>query len=103
MLTRRVSDGLSPPLIVLGADMQTVAIVGATGAVGAELLAVLERRNYPIKKLIPMASPRSVGTSIRFRGEDVAVQDTRAEGFEGVDVAFFSAGATRSREFVPAA
>jgi len=83
--------------------MQTVAIVGATGAVGAELLAVLERRHYPVGRLIAMASPRSVGTHVRFRGEPVTVVDTRAEAFEGVDVAFFSAGAARSREFVPAA
>ncbi|MFO0748651.1 MAG: aspartate-semialdehyde dehydrogenase [Myxococcota bacterium] len=83
--------------------MKTVAIVGATGAVGAELLAVLERRKFPVGKIVAMASPRSVGTFVHFKGEPVAVQDTVPEGFEGVDVAFFSAGASRSREFIPAA
>jgi len=83
--------------------MQTVAIVGATGAVGAELLAVLEKRNYPVGTLIPMASARSVGTTVRFRGVDVPVRDTNADAFVGVDVVFFSAGASRSREFIPAA
>lgn len=81
--------------------MVTVAIVGATGAVGAELLGVLERRDFPVERLVPMASARSVGTTVRFRGADHAVVEARPEAFAGVDIAFFSAGATRSRELVP--
>lgn len=81
--------------------MVTVAIVGATGAVGAELLAVLERREFPVERLVPMASARSVGTTVRFRGADHPVVEAKADAFAGVDVAFFSAGATRSRDLIP--
>lgn len=81
--------------------MGNVAIVGATGAVGAELLAVLERRDFPVDRLLPLASARSVGTAVTFRGEAVPVAEATPESFAGIDVAFFSAGATRSRELVP--
>ncbi len=80
-----------------------VAIVGATGAVGTEMIGVLEQRAFPVTELIPLASPRSAGKIIAFRGEEVPVQVVSAEAFDGVDIALFSAGATRSREFVPAA
>lgn len=78
-----------------------VAIVGATGAVGAELLSVMEKRGFPVRTLVPLASARSVGTTVRFRGEDIPVRELSAEAFKGVDVAFFSAGASRSRDFIP--
>lgn len=81
----------------------TVAVVGATGAVGTEILRVLESRDFPMDTLVPLASPRSVGRSVRFRGEDVPVQALAADAFQGVDIALFSAGASRSREFGPAA
>jgi aspartate-semialdehyde dehydrogenase len=81
----------------------TVAIVGATGAVGAELLAVLEQRNFPVGRLVPLASARSEGSTVRFRGEDIKVHAVTPEAFTGVDIAFFSAGASRSREFAPIA
>ncbi len=81
----------------------TIAIVGATGAVGAELLAVLEQRNFPVGRLIPLASARSEGSTVRFRGGDVKVHAVSPEAFNGVDIAFFSAGASRSREFAPIA
>jgi len=81
--------------------MTTVAIIGATGAVGSELIGVIERRNLPVSRLIPLASARSVGKTVMFRGEPVTVAEARPEAFAGVDVAFFSAGATRSRELVP--
>ena len=84
-------------------DKLTVAVVGATGAVGTEILRVLESRDFPVGKLIPLASPRSVGRSLTFRGEEVPVQALQADAFEGVDIALFSAGASRSREFGPAA
>ncbi len=79
--------------------MVTVAIVGATGAVGAELLSVLEKRRFPVDRLVALASARSEGSTVKFRGQDVPVQALGPASFAGVDVAFFSAGATRSREY----
>lgn len=81
----------------------TVAIVGATGAVGAELIGCLERRNFPVKGLRLLASPRSAGTVLTFRGAPVTVQALDEASFEGVDLAFFSAGATLSRRYAPIA
>ncbi len=78
---------------------KTIAILGATGAVGEEVLRTLERRNFPVKKLVLLASARSAGKSMTFRGENIPVEEVRAEAFRGVDYAIFSAGATRSREF----
>jgi aspartate-semialdehyde dehydrogenase len=80
-----------------------VAIVGATGAVGVEILRVLERRNFPVASLKLLASKRSVGKTLEFRGKPYKVEELSADAFKGIDIAFFSAGATRSREFVPAA
>ena len=80
-----------------------VAIVGATGAVGQEFLRLFEQRNFPVGELRLLASERSVGKTYKFRGEDVAVRKLEAEAFHGIDVAFFSAGASRSREFAPVA
>jgi len=83
--------------------MFTVAIAGATGAVGEEFLAVLAQRRFPIGRLVPLASARSVGKSIRFGGSDHPVEDLATFDFRGVDVAFFSAGADRSRDHGPRA
>lgn len=80
-----------------------IAVVGATGAVGAEILRVLERRRFPVGTCRLLASERSVGRELEFRGEAVRVELLSGEAFKGIDIAFFSAGATRSREFVPAA
>jgi aspartate-semialdehyde dehydrogenase len=80
-----------------------VAVVGATGAVGVEILRVLELRRFPIGHIKLLASERSVGKTLEFNGKTHTVELLSAEAFEGVDFAFFSAGATRSREFVPAA
>ncbi|MEC9073155.1 MAG: aspartate-semialdehyde dehydrogenase, partial [Myxococcota bacterium] len=80
-----------------------VAIVGATGAVGQELIRVLERREFPIASLRALASARSAGSTISFRGEEIEVSEANANSFEGTNIAFFSAGATRSRALVPAA
>ena len=85
-----------------GAPM-TVAIVGATGAVGVELLGCLEKRRFPLRGLRLLASPRSAGRRIAFGGEEHVVQALSAEAFEGVDVALFSAGGTISREWAPVA
>ncbi|MEJ2746254.1 MAG: aspartate-semialdehyde dehydrogenase, partial [bacterium] len=80
-----------------------VAVVGATGAVGAEMLATLEKRNFPVRDIKMLASSRSVGKKLRFKGEDIAVEELTADSFSGVEVALFSAGAARSKEFAPAA
>jgi aspartate-semialdehyde dehydrogenase len=80
-----------------------VAIVGATGAVGSELIDQLERRGFLVRSLRLLASPRSAGRSLAFRGKPVTVEPLDAQSFEGIDVAFFSAGAGISREYVPAA
>jgi aspartate-semialdehyde dehydrogenase len=82
---------------------QNIAVVGATGAVGVEILRVLERRNFPVGKLRLFASERSVGKMLEFRGKPYPVELLAKDGFKGTDIAFFSAGAGRSREFAPAA
>lgn len=78
-----------------------VAVVGATGAVGQEMLQVLQRRKFPVAKLTVLASARSVGKSVQFGEESHLVKELRADSFEGVDIALFSAGGGRSREFAP--
>lgn len=80
-----------------------VAIVGATGAVGVEMLRVLERRQLPVGKLTLLASSRSVGKKLPFRGEEITVQELTHDAFEGVDFALFSAGGGISKEFAPSA
>jgi aspartate-semialdehyde dehydrogenase len=80
-----------------------VAIVGASGAVGVEILNVLERRNFPVSKLTLLASARSAGKHLSFRGESVPVQELREDSFAGVDLALFSAGGSISKAFAPAA
>jgi aspartate-semialdehyde dehydrogenase len=80
-----------------------IAIIGATGAVGVELLAVLARRAFPVRKLRLLASARSAGKVLRFAGEDIAVEELREDSFAGVDLAFFSAGGETSRRFAPLA
>jgi aspartate-semialdehyde dehydrogenase len=78
-----------------------VAIAGATGAVGREMIRVLEEREFPVDELVPLASERSEGRSLEFRGEDVTVRRLKPDSFAGVDIALFSPGATVSREFAP--
>ena len=80
-----------------------VAIVGATGAVGAELLATLERRRFPVRDLRLLASPRSAGQTRRFAGEDLPVEALGPDSFVGIDLALFSAGGGTSREHAPRA
>ncbi len=80
-----------------------VAIAGATGAVGGAMLDVLKRRNFPINELRLLASERSVGKKLNFDGKEIEVQLLTKDAFEGIDVALFSAGATRSLDFAPAA
>ncbi len=80
-----------------------IAIVGATGAAGAELLRVLERRNFPVASLRAIGSKRSVGKSVRFRERPIPVEELGDRSFEKIDIAFFSAGGDVSRNYVPIA
>ncbi len=79
----------------------SVAIVGATGAVGGEFLRLFEQRSFPVGNLKLLASERSVGKTLEFKGESVAIEEAKPGAFEGIDVAFFSAGASRSKALVP--
>nr|HPN84452.1 aspartate-semialdehyde dehydrogenase [Victivallales bacterium] len=80
-----------------------VAVVGATGAVGIEMMETLEKRNFPVKNLKLLASSRSVGKKLKFKGENLLVEELKENSFKGVEIALFSAGASRSKEFAPAA
>ncbi len=64
----------------------TVAVLGATGAVGQEMIKILEERNFPVGKLIPLASARSAGKTLTFKGEEVVIQEACDEAFAGVDI-----------------
>ena len=78
-----------------------VAVVGATGAVGEVLLEVLAQRDFPVGELRPLASERSAGTTVSFRGEDVPVAVARPEAFDGADFVFFAATGSLSKELAP--
>ncbi len=80
-----------------------VAIVGATGAVGIEMMKTLEKRGFPVGKMTLLASARSAGKTLPFSGGEIAVTELTANSFEGVDVALFSAGGSISKEFAPIA
>ncbi len=80
-----------------------VAIAGATGAVGVEFLQCLEERNFPISELKLLASARSAGKTMKFRGRDIVVEELTEKSFDNVDVAFFSAGGSISKKFGPIA
>ena len=80
----------------------TVAILGATGAVGQEMMSILEERNFPVGKLIPLASARSAGKTLKFKGEDVTIQLACEEAFEGVDIVLGAAENDIAEKFAPA-
>ncbi len=80
-----------------------VAILGATGVVGREMLAVLEQRRFPMREVRPLGSGRSAGTAVRFGGKEIAVREVDGASFEGVDYALFSAGSGPARDWAPAA
>ena len=80
-----------------------VAIVGATGAVGQEFLRVIEKRNFPYKKLTLLASARSAGKTIEFKGEQLTVQELKEDSFKDIDLALFSAGGSITKKFAPIA
>lgn len=80
-----------------------VAVVGATGAVGQQMLATLEKRDFPIGKLTLLSSARSAGKKVSFKGQEYEVQEATPESFEGVQIALFSAGGSVSKQFAPEA
>src|SRR3954467_8500598 len=80
-----------------------VAVVGATGAVGVEMIKTLEKRNFPVGKLTLLASARSAGKALKFRGKPVEVKELKKDAFDGIDIALFSAGGSISKEFAPLA
>jgi aspartate-semialdehyde dehydrogenase len=80
-----------------------VAIVGATGAVGAELIQLLEQREFPLRGLKLLASAKSTGKTFKFKGEEIPVETLSKDSFRSVEIALFSAGAGISRDFAPAA
>ena len=80
-----------------------LAIAGVTGAVGQEFLKILEERAFPFDSLKMLASSRSAGKKIKFKGREYIVEELTQKSFEGVDIALFSAGGSRSKEFGPAA
>ena len=80
-----------------------IAVAGATGAVGNQMLACLEERNFPVKSIKLLASRRSVGRKLRFRGDLIAVQELTEESFKGMDIALFSAGGAASKKYAPLA
>ena len=80
-----------------------VAVVGATGAVGIEMIKTLEKRSFPVGELTLLASARSAGKTLKFRGQEIAVQELTKDSFPGIDIALFSAGGGISKEFAPLA
>ena len=87
----------------MSSNGKTIAIVGATGAVGEVLLQVLEERQFPVDELRPLASERSSGTTVQFHGRDLPVGLARPEAFDDVDFVFFAATGTLSKELAPEA
>jgi aspartate-semialdehyde dehydrogenase len=84
-------------------DQYNIAVVGATGAVGTMMLKLLAERGFPVGRMLPLASSRSAGTEVDFAGEKIVVEELTADSFSNVQIALFSAGGDRSREFAPAA
>lgn len=82
--------------------LYTVAVLGATGAVGQEMIKILQERNFPVGKLKPLASARSAGKTLRFKGEDVVIEEARDEAFQGVDIVLGAAENDIAKKFVPA-
>jgi aspartate-semialdehyde dehydrogenase len=91
----------APEVVILGQSYR-VAILGATGAVGTELLTLLSERNFPISELKLLASPRSAGKTLKFKGEDVVIEPVTAAAFAGMDFVLASAGGSTSKEWAEA-
>ncbi|MFI5332307.1 MAG: aspartate-semialdehyde dehydrogenase [Desulfobaccales bacterium] len=81
----------------------TVAVVGATGAVGQQMVACLEERRFPVHRLVPLASERSMGQKVTFMGKEIPVEVLTKDSFDGVEIALFSAGGSISKEYGPIA
>ena len=88
---------------IMSVKKVNVAIAGATGAVGNQMLTCLEERDFPLNSLRLLASHRSIGRRLRFKGDEIAVEELKADSFKGVDVAIFSAGGGTSEKFAPLA
>ncbi len=84
-------------------EKYNVAVVGATGAVGLRMVSILEERNFPVARLIPLASARSAGKTVSFHGKDITVQELKEDSFSDIDIALFSAGGSVSKKFAPLA
>ena len=82
--------------------LYTVAILGATGAVGQEMIKILQERDFPVGKLIPLASARSAGKTLKFKGEDVTIQEAKEDAFQGVDIVLGAAENDIAKKFAPA-
>jgi len=80
-----------------------VAVVGATGAVGSEMVSILEERGFPVRNLRLFASERSAGSRVKFRGEEIVVEVLKEGSFKGIEIALFSAGGSVSERFAPIA
>ena len=82
--------------------LYTVAVLGATGAVGQEMINILQERDFPVGKLIPLASARSAGKTLKFKGEDITIQEAREDAFAGVDIVLGAAENDVAKRFAPA-
>ena len=98
-----VQTSLSPSSVCLPNRPLRVAVLGASGAVGQELLQLLEQRRFPVAELLPLASPRSAGQSLGWQGRSLTIQPVEASAFEGVDLVLASAGGSVSRQWAPLA
>ena len=78
-----------------------VAILGATGAVGREMLKILEEYDFPVKELRPLASARSAGTTVPFKGQEILVQEATEQSFEGMDFVLGAVGGGMAKKFAP--
>ncbi|MGC9063279.1 MAG: aspartate-semialdehyde dehydrogenase, partial [bacterium] len=83
--------------------MYDVAVVGATGLVGREMVSILEKRDFPVRSLRLLATSRSQGMVMQFKGKDIVVEEAKPENFKGIQIALFSAGEKGSKEFSPEA
>ena len=90
----RIEDTMSEKKLV-------VAVVGATGAVGREMLKTLESRNFPATEVVPFASARSAGTKVPYGDSELVVRELKEDVFEGIDIAIFSAGGSTSEKYAP--
>ena len=98
----RQSFGITDKLEVMNMKLYTVAVLGATGAVGQEMIKILAERNFPVGKLVPLASARSAGKKLTFKGEEVTIQEVCAEAFQGVDIVLGAAENDIAEKWAPA-